>query len=227
MIQYFLAAFTGLVANLTLKIEIRGLDNIPRSGALIVTANHIGWVDPPLLRWAIGRRIRYMAKIELFTWTISGLAVRLFDAFPVRRGGSDRIALRRALRLLESGEVLGMFPEGTRSRNLKLAKGHPGIAMVALRSGAPILPVGIVGTNRMLKWPDLILRNRRVIFNVGEPFVLSRDDGSYQDATRSIMLKIAKLLPSEMRGYYADENDQSREGAPAGAGLVPEAVTKS
>ena len=123
MIQYLLAAFTGLVANLTLKIEIRGMDNIPRSGALIVTANHIGWVDPPLLRWAIGRRVRYMAKIELFTWTISGLAVRLFDAFPVRRGGRDRVALRRALRLLASGEVLGMFPGGDSQQGLEVGQG--------------------------------------------------------------------------------------------------------
>ena len=227
MIQFLLAALTGLLANLTLRVEVRGKENVPDSGALIVTANHIGWVDPPLLRWVIGRRTRYMAKIELFSWTISGLAVRLFDAFPVRRGGSDRVALRRALRLLDDGEVLGMFPEGTRSRSLKLAKGHPGIAMVGLRSGAPVLPVGITGTNRMLKWPDLILRNRRVVFNIGEPFVLSKGEISHEEATRSVMLKIAGLLPGEMRGYYADEYDQSSEGAPAGSGLVAEAVTKS
>lgn len=227
MTQFLLAALAGLLAYLTLRVEVRGLENVPRSGALIVTANHIGWVDPPLLRWVIGRRIRYMTKIELFSWTISGLAVRLFNAFPVRRGGRDRVALRTALRLLKNDEVLGMFPEGTRSRNLKLARGHAGIAMVGLRSGAPILPVGIIGTNRMLKWPDLILRNQRVVFNVGKPFVLSRDDGSYEEAMRSVMLKIAGLLPKEMRGYYADDYEQSSEAAPAGPGLVAEAVTKS
>ena len=79
----------------------------------------------------------------------------------------------------------------------------------------------------MLKWPDMILRNRRVIFNVGKPFVLSRDDGSYEDATRSIMLKIAGLLPHEMRGYYADEHAHSGNGAPVEAGIVAEAVTES
>ncbi len=225
--QSFLAAFTGLIANLTLRIEIRGAENIPKDGALIVAANHIGWVDPPLLRWVIGRHMRYMAKIELFKWTISGLAVRLFDAFPVRRGERDRIALRQALRLLKSGEVLGMFPEGTRSRNLRLARGHSGIALIALRSRAPILPVGIIGTNRMLKWPDMILRNRRVTFNIGEPFVLSRDDGSYEEMTRSVMLKVAALLPKDMRGYYADDHEQSHDGRLSGARVVTEAVTKS
>ena len=222
MTQYLLAALAGLLANLTLRVDVRGLENVPRSGALIVTANHIGWVDPPLLRWVLGRRIRYMTKIELFRWTISGLAVRLFDAFPVRRDGRDRVALRQALRLLERGEVLGMFPEGTRSKNLQLAKGHAGIAMVGLRSGAPILPVGIVGTDRMLKWPDLILRNQRVIFNIGEPFTLSRGHGSYEETMRLVMSRVADLLPKEMRGYYADTHENSADGTSDGATAVRE-----
>ena len=227
MTQFLLAALAAVLAYSTMRVEVRGLENVPRSGTLIVTANHIGWVDPPLLRWIIGRRIRYMTKIELFTWTISGLAVRLFNAFPVRRDGRDRVALRYALRLLERGEVLGMFPEGTRSKDLRLAKGLPGVAMVGLRSGAPILPVGIVGTDRMLKWPDLILRNQRVIFNIGEPFTLSRGDGSYEEAMRLVMLRVADLLPKEMHGYYADADEKSAERTTGDARVATEIASKS
>ena len=227
MSQFLLAALAGLLAFISSKVEVRGMENVPRSGAFIVAANHIAWIDPPLLRWVIGRRIRYMTKIELFRWNISGLAIRLFDAFPVRRDGRDRVALRQALRLLENGEILGMFPEGTRSKDLKLARGHPGVALVALRSGAPILPVGIIETNRILKWPDMVFRNPRVIFNIGEPFALSREDGSYQEGMRLVMLKIADLLPREMRGYYADVYEQSGDGVPDRVNVLGEGVKES
>lgn len=190
---------------------IEGQDNVPRDGAVIVASNHLNNADPPVVARAMGRPPIFMAKKQMLDIPIIGLAFRAWGAFPVRRGEADLSALRNAIALVERGEMLLMFPEGTRSRTAKLTKGHPGTALIALRTGALVLPVAIIGTEG-INWPSFFLKPRsvreiRVV--IGEPFRLDKpakiDSAAAKDATETIMRHIAALLPLEYRGVYGDD----------------------
>src|SRR5207247_9007855 len=109
-------------------------------------ANHINWKDPPWIEFAFGHAIRYMGKRELFETPVVGFLLRGIGAFPVRRGEADRAALRMALNVIAAGQPLGFFAEGHRSESGQLIRGHPGVAYVAQRSNAPIIPLAVSGT---------------------------------------------------------------------------------
>jgi 1-acyl-sn-glycerol-3-phosphate acyltransferase len=193
------------------NLEITGKENVPLVGPLIVVSNHLNNADPPMVALAIRPRYpMFMAKQEMINWPLLGPALRAFGAFPVRRGEADRSALRAAEEVLKNDAVLVMFPEGTRSRTASMRKGHPGTALIALRSGAPILPIGITGTEGA-GWPWLFLKPfavKSVRIVVGEPFRLppvERINNEATDvATDLIMRRIAALLPPSYRGVYGN-----------------------
>lgn len=188
------------------RYRVAGAERMPRTGPLIVVANHLNNADPPLLGASLPRRIRFMAKQELFDSPLGPL-VRSFGAFPVRRFEADLAALRRAQSILKEGGVLGMFPEGHRSRSGGMGPPHPGTALIALRSGAPLLPVAITGTEA-IRTPLVLLRKPRIRVVVGEPFTLPAQRRvtaeHVQAGTDEIMRRIAALLPVQYRGIYAD-----------------------
>ena len=196
------------------RCQVRSKENIPLQGPLIIVANHLHNVDPPLLAATIPRLTVFMAKEELFRSRWLSPVIRWFRAFPVHRGQTDRKALRQASAALEQGLALAMFPEGTRSPTSQLRAGEPGAAFVALRSpNVPILPVGIFGTEKLKGWAWLGLRPR-ITLNIGQPFTLPPTDGKLTKAqltlaTDLIMAHIAALLPPEYRGVYskADRHD--------------------
>ena len=188
---------------------------MPLEGPLILASNHTNNVDAPVISLGVPRYPMFMAKQEMITWPILGPAFRIFGAFPVRRGGADLSAIRTASEMVNEGNMLVMFPEGTRSRTGSLTKGHPGTALIALRTGAPILPVAVTGTDTIV-WPWLFIKPlsiKHVKVTIGEPFRLppvERIDGdAATEATSVIMRRIAALLPPQYRGVYADI-----EGAP-------------
>jgi len=186
--------------------RVKGKENIPTQGPLIVVANHLSLADPPLLSASIPRRIVFMAKQESFSHPIEGPLVRGFRAFPVRRQGLDREALQRAKQVLEEGLALGMFPEGTRSSTAQMQPCLAGASLLALRSGVPILPVGIAGTEKLSSITGL-LRRPVIIVNIGEPFNPPHLDGKLTkaqlaSATDIIMRRVAELLPESYRGVY-------------------------
>lgn len=188
--------------------QVKGKENIPAQGPLIVVANHLSIADPPLLSASIHRRIVFMAKEEAFHNPFFGPLARGWRAFPVRRGAFDRAALRRAEGLLAAGQVLGMFPEAMRSHTAQLQEGLTGTALIALRSGATILPVGITGTEK-IEGISVIYRHPTITVNIGEPFKPPTIDGRLTKvhlatATNDIMGRIADLLPQSYRGYYDD-----------------------
>ena len=205
------------------KFEVVGREHVPLRGPLILASNHLNNADPPMLALAIPRHPTYMAKREMIAWPILGPAFRIFGAFPVRRGEADLSALRVASDLVRGGAMLVMFPEGRRSRTGGLTRGHPGTALIALRTGAPILPVAVTGTEG-ITWPWLFLKPlsvRHVRVTIGEPFHLPSveriDSEATAQATDLIMRRIAALLPPQHRGVYADVEGGAKQEAPMGA----------
>jgi len=192
-----------VVALALFKMTLEGRDRIPKRGPYIVVANHIDWKDPPAIELTFRVAIRFMAKIESFGMFFLGGLMRGIGCFPVRRGEGDRRAVVTSLQVLRAGNALGFFPEGTRSRDRKLHRAHPGIAFLAQKSGAPILPVGVTGT------PEAKLLRSNIHVRVGEPFHVAdlrlAPGASEQEIADGIMRRVAVLLPLQMRGYYADD----------------------
>ena len=205
---------TKIVLLLLTRWRVTGKENIPGQGPLLIVANHLHIADPPILGASIPRKMLFMAKEELFQARFSSYFVRNYGAFPVRRGGLNRKTLKQAEQQLAQGIALVMFPEGRRSQNCRLQPAFPGTALLASRSGAPILPVGITGTER-IKGLGWCLRRPRITINIGTPFQppvntkLNRTE--LNQLTKSIMEHIATLLPIEYRGDYAGnvKNDES------------------
>jgi 1-acyl-sn-glycerol-3-phosphate acyltransferase len=196
----------GLFKLLT-RWQVKGKENVPEEGPVLVVANHLNLADPPLLGVSLKRRVIFMAKEELFRSPISAYFLGGFGSFPVHRGKLDRQALRSSRQVLADGQILVMFPEAARSRSARLKRAMPGSALIACRSGVPILPVGIIGTEqlRMLGW---LFRRPRVTVNVGKPFSLPPVGGKLTreklvEYTDIIMRHIAELLPPKYRGVYA------------------------
>ncbi len=196
------------------KFEVVGRENLPIEGPLIVASNHLNNADPPAISLAFSRYPVFMAKREMISWPILGPAFRIFGAFPVRRGGADLSAIRAATDIVNEGNMLVMFPEGTRSRTGSLTKGHPGTALIALRTGAPIVPVAVIGTEQ-ITWPWIFIKPlsiKRITVTLGEPFTLppvEKINGeAAAEATKIIMGKIAELLPPEFRGVYGSTEEE-------------------
>lgn len=208
---YWTATFLMKVILLALsRWQVNFQGEVPKSGPLIIIANHIDFIDPPLLSASIPRRIVFMAKQESYS-SPGGIFIRLFGAFPVRRGEPDRRALRRAESVLREGLALGMFPEGTRSRTAKMQRPKGGASLVALRSGALILPVGISGSEAV-SGLGFIFRRPKITVNVGQPFTLPQREGKLTGAQLDklsdvIMEHIADLLPENYRGVYGRSKD--------------------
>lgn len=212
---------------LMVDLRVSGREKLPRRGPVILASNHLSNSDPPVLGTSIERRLVFMTKREAMSWPVLGFFIRLTGAFPVRRFEADLGALRKATEVLQQGGVLVMFPEGTRSRQRQLQMGHPGTALIALRGGTPIVPVGISGTEE-IRFPRVILnllRLRRVQVRLafGDPFFLTNvtriSSEEVSRCTDLIMHRIAALLPPAYRGRYADDGDLPEHDAQAqGAG---------
>lgn len=206
---------TGL-AGLTRVRIVGAVDAIPREGPVIVAANHASNLDPVVLASTLmpklGRRLQWLGKRELFDWPIVGWMARNGGVHAVDRSTADVEAYRLAKRILDEGHALFVFPEGTRSRDGALQEARDGASVLALRTGAPIVPVGIAGSYE--RWPrgqKIPHPGGRVTVRVGEPFRLADElpDGLDRKAatplaTDLIMRRIAALLPPEQRGRYGD-----------------------
>jgi len=201
MLQVICRAFFALFSHL----EVSGSENFPASGPLIIASNHLHWLDPPLVMALLPWRTAVLAA-EKHERSIPGLALRAAGAIFVQRGEVDRAALRASLAILKSGGILGIAPEGTRSKTGGLQEGKKGCAYLAYRTNATILPVVVWGVENV--FPALRrLQHASVHVAVGKPFHLPPAGGkpSSQDltiATDLIMSKLAALLPEGYRGIY-------------------------
>ncbi|WHY65524.1 lysophospholipid acyltransferase family protein [Neobacillus sp. SuZ13] len=169
------------------RVEAIGLEHFPKEGGVLLCANHIHNFDPIIVGIMAPRPVHYMAKEEIFSVPVLGNIVRKCNAFPVKRGFSDREALRTGLKILKDGHVFGLFPEGTRSKTGELGKGLAGAGFFALRSSASVVPCAIIG-------PYQSFRKLKVVY--GEPIDLEemrKEKASAEEVTELIMSKIDKL----------------------------------
>ena len=129
------------------RLECSGQENVPWQGGAIIAANHISLWDPPVIGTALRRPTFFMAKKELFAIPVLGWLIRQLNSFPVRRGMADRTAIRTAINVLKNGNILLIFPEGTRSKDGHLGAMESGVVMIAAKAGVPIIPTAVIGTN--------------------------------------------------------------------------------
>ncbi|HEV8546538.1 MAG TPA: lysophospholipid acyltransferase family protein [Candidatus Limnocylindrales bacterium] len=219
-----LAFGARMIARSVTRVRIEGaIDEIPRTGPVILAANHISNADAVIIgAWLtqrLGRRIHWLGKKEMFEWPIVGWVARNGGIHPVDRDAADVEAFRTAQRVLDEGHVLMIFPEGTRSPTAALQTPKDGLALLALRSGAPIVPIGIADTDRV--WPKGRLLPRpggHATMRVGRPFRLTDEVPAGIDrktakklATDLIMRRIAAELPERHRGVYGDAQSAPAE----------------
>jgi 1-acyl-sn-glycerol-3-phosphate acyltransferase len=189
------------------RARLEGREHIPMTGPLLVAANHISHLDPPLLAALFPRPLAFVGKAELFEPRWLGWLFAYAGVIPVRRGATDRRSLEQALAVLARGHALAVFPEGTRHASGVLGRAQAGVGLLAARSGAPVLPVAILGTERLVSVRDLRGRPPLVVrcgpLLPGER-VARAGSAYYQQRADAIMRAIARLLPPAPRGAYAD-----------------------
>ncbi len=211
MLYAILKPVFWLVTHILCRYRVSGRENIPRNGPILLVANHLIWYDPLLIGVIFPRRLWFMAKIEIFRLPFVGLGCRLTGQIPVHRGESDRAALEQALTYLRQGRAVTIFPEGAVAQHERLLAAHTGVAMLALRSGVPILPIAHRGTRRIFIGRRAWLP--RVDVWIGKPYVPRVPEGVSRKAAlrmvmEDLMLRIAQMLPLEDRGAYAVLTDE-------------------
>ena len=186
--------------------EVNGKENVPRKGALIIVANHISDIDAGILNASIPRRVEFMAKADLFQKPIISQFFRAYGAFPINESGKEFYSINHSLHILNRNGAMGIFPEGGKNPTA-LGQAMLGSAMIAMMSGAPILPVGITGTESVGDGIRVFYPKGTFRINIGKPFYAPVVRGkrlriNVETTTDIIMKQIAALLPERYRGVY-------------------------
>ena len=204
----FLRAIVRFGFKLRTDWEVEGLENVPPDGSFISVSNHTHSLDPLLIMASLPRRIYPLAAEKWRRRPVIGQLAASVGAISIRRGEVDRRALRQAIEALEQGKVLGIAPEGTRSKTGVMQQGRAGAAYIACLTGVSLLPVGVVGVEKALGELRR-LRRPQVKVVIGQPFTLPRlprkaggKSERLEEYTTQIMYHIAELLPEEYRGVY-------------------------
>ncbi|MCI2958841.1 1-acyl-sn-glycerol-3-phosphate acyltransferase [Agromyces atrinae] len=189
---------------------VRGLENIPKSGGAILASNHLSFIDSVFLPLAVNRRVVFLAKSEYFTGTgIKGWATRLFfeatGQLPIDRSGgkASEASLNTGLKVLHDGQLLGIYPEGTRSPDARMYRGRTGVARMVLESGVPVIPVAMIDTEKVMPIGSRIPKIRRIGIIIGEPIDFSRFEGLEGD--RFVLRSVTDELVYNLRALSGQE----------------------
>jgi 1-acyl-sn-glycerol-3-phosphate acyltransferase len=194
------------------RVKVEGREHLPARGAAILASNHTAFCDSLFLPAVLRRRLTYVAKSEYFENRRTAWFFRAIGQIPLHRGpGSEwRRALDSAAAVLEEGKLFGIYPEGTRSKDGRLHRGHTGVAMLALRTGAPVIPVGIIGTREAQPIGTLVARPfSRITIRFGAPLDFSEFAGRDRErlvlrhVTDTVMSEIQRLSGQEYAGRYS------------------------
>jgi len=195
-----LVAFLRLMFRLIMKLEVRGLENFPLDGPVVIACNHVTNFDVFPMQFSLPRPIFFMAKAELFKFPLMDVALRNLGAFPVYRGEKDQWAMKHAAKVLMNGQTLGMFPEGTRNKGRGLGVAKTGTARMAIDNACPIVPMVVVGTDGFFKgFP----RRSNVTVKLLSPLMPNAGETPLS-LTDRLMFSMAAALPEYMRGVYAE-----------------------
>ncbi|MES1023487.1 lysophospholipid acyltransferase family protein [Gloeocapsa sp. BRSZ] len=192
-------AFKWSVVNPMLRVYFRGrvygAENVPQEGPLVVVSNHASDFDPPILSCCVRRPVAYMAKEELFQLPVFSRAIELYGAYPVKRGSADRSAIRAAVKYLEEGWAAGVFLQGTRTPDGKITEPKLGAALIAAKTKAPLLPVSLWGTHKIMQKGSTIPRSVPVTVRIGQviPPPSSTDKAELLAVTQKCADAIASL----------------------------------
>lgn len=200
------------------RMRVSGIENIPKTGPFILISNHLHNIDPLMAQVALPRNCHFFVKQEAFKYPVISHIARWSGGFPVNRGAPDRAAIRQAEAALKAGVGVGIYPEGTRSTSFSLQKGLSGAGLLALHNDVPIVPLVITGSERLPfngakgKLRDNVPMpnpgHNRVKLEFGPPFrIVSTRDGKRigaAEATDQMMVTLARMLPPDYRGAYAD-----------------------
>ena len=207
--QWLVSSTITRLMSLLCRVDAGQLSQVPAQGPLILVANHVNFLEIPVLFFNLQpRRVTCFAKAETWDNPVLGFLFSLYGAIPLRRGEADTAAFRHGLEVLEAGHILAVAPEGHRSGHGRLQRGHAGVVMLALRSGAPLLPVGYYGGERFKR---NLTRLRRTDFHVvvGHAFYVQANGIKVTREVRlqmadEVMYQLAALLPPGYRGYYSN-----------------------
>ena len=176
MFYYIVRASCWLLLKIFWRMEVIGTENVPERGGAIIASNHVSYLDPAVLVASLNRKIYLIAKKEVFKNTFVSFILKNLNAFSVDRGNVDILAFKKAINILREEKILGIFPEGTRSSNGELQELKLGVVKIAMKTGVPILPVGIIGTHKIypqgIKFP--ILFKNKIIVKYGAPQYLDK-----------------------------------------------------
>lgn len=209
--------FQSVTLNSFADYKVTGQEKVPLYGPLLVVANHQSNFDPPLVSTSIGRRVRFLAKESIFQGpALVSWFLTQYGAYPLDRKGVGLKAYRWAIDQLSRDQVVVIFPEGTRSRT-GMKRALPGVTKLALETQAPILPVGITGTERFGHWLRVLNPTGTIRVNIGEAFYLPSLEGKIgkevlRSLTDMIMHRITELLPSSYHGIYGDGGQSNKVG---------------
>ena len=203
--RIFARGLAKLITLCTMNATVRGMENFPRRGPALVVINHLGDADAVLLAASIPATVDGMGKIELYEHWLVGPLFRAYGVIWVHRGRPDRKAIRAALDGLSQGRLVALAPEGRQSVIGGLEEGTEGAAFLAMKSGAPIVPVAMTGTENDNIYERKWWKRARVTLAVGKPFHL-KEQADHQkmlhEGTKQIMESLAELLPESYRGKY-------------------------
>jgi 1-acyl-sn-glycerol-3-phosphate acyltransferase len=206
----------GPLFSTVFRPHIEGVDNIPREGPAIIVCNHLSFVDSVFLPLAVPRRMSYLAKSDYFTGKgVRGAIVKWFftasGQLPIDRAGgkASEASLNTGLQVLAEGRILGLYPEGTRSPDGRLYRGRTGVARMVLEAHVPVIPVAVIGTDKVMPLGERLPRVKKVTVRMGEPLDFSRFEGMEGDRfvlrsiTDEIMYRINQLSGQEYIDVYA------------------------